>query len=350
MDTKECIVCGKLFELERDKNNKLKQRKTCSNKCAKELNKINRMKQYSNDIKQRENNFINKFNVKFAERFEYVSDYVNCESIITCRCLMCGNIKTVGAQCVRKNNTTVIVCENCKQINLKDKEEEKRLIHEENIQKLNEQRIVRAKERWTKRLISLVKHCSQCGKLINNHERDMRIINIIFNEMEIRNITISELAARLGVSKTSIYRWREGIAKPKQIYIDTISDMLGQSLGKITNDFRNEFCSIQCQKKYSNKKHADHRRKTIKANGKVDWSITLKKLVKRDNNICHICGHAVNMKSHYNSDFYGSIDHVIPLSKGGTHSWDNVKLAHRKCNCEKRDNLIAPSDVFSACV
>ncbi|MDT2396282.1 HNH endonuclease [Enterococcus avium] len=34
------------------------------------------------------------------------------------------------------------------------------------------------------------------------------------------------------------------------------------------------------------------------------------------------------------------MDHVIPISKGGTHSWDNVRLAHRHCNAIKRDALL----------
>ena len=37
---------------------------------------------------------------------------------------------------------------------------------------------------------------------------------------------------------------------------------------------------------------------------------------------------------------YPSIDHVIPLSKGGTHSWDNVKLAHFSCNSAKGASLV----------
>ncbi|WP_210434349.1 HNH endonuclease [Virgibacillus sp. SK37] len=39
-------------------------------------------------------------------------------------------------------------------------------------------------------------------------------------------------------------------------------------------------------------------------------------------------------------DDYPSIEHVIPISKGGTHTWDNVKLAHRKCNNLKSDKVI----------
>ena len=38
-------------------------------------------------------------------------------------------------------------------------------------------------------------------------------------------------------------------------------------------------------------------------------------------------------------NWYPSIDHVIPVSKGGRHSWDNVKLAHRLCNTVKSNKL-----------
>ena len=38
-------------------------------------------------------------------------------------------------------------------------------------------------------------------------------------------------------------------------------------------------------------------------------------------------------------DNYPSRDHVVPLAKGGTHTWDNVKLAHFRCNTLKRDNM-----------
>lgn len=37
---------------------------------------------------------------------------------------------------------------------------------------------------------------------------------------------------------------------------------------------------------------------------------------------------------------YPSIDHVFPLSKGGLHSWDNVKLAHHYCNTIKSDKVV----------
>ena len=34
---------------------------------------------------------------------------------------------------------------------------------------------------------------------------------------------------------------------------------------------------------------------------------------------------------------YPTVDHIVPLSKGGTHTWNNVQLAHMACNSGKCD-------------
>ena len=78
----------------------------------------------------------------------------------------------------------------------------------------------------------------------------------------------------------------------------------------------------------------------------VDNDITLHDLFVRDGGKCHICGGDCdwNDRSTKNNRFvagkyYPTIDHVVPLSKGGTHSWNNVKLAHFSCNSAKGDKL-----------
>lgn len=35
-----------------------------------------------------------------------------------------------------------------------------------------------------------------------------------------------------------------------------------------------------------------------------------------------------------------TVDHVVPRSRGGTHTWDNVVAACRRCNGVKRDRLV----------
>ncbi len=54
--------------------------------------------------------------------------------------------------------------------------------------------------------------------------------------------------------------------------------------------------------------------------------ITRRNILQRDNHYCQYCGHK-------NEDL--SIDHVIPRSRGGAHSWDNVITACVPCNVTK---------------
>jgi 5-methylcytosine-specific restriction endonuclease McrA len=34
-----------------------------------------------------------------------------------------------------------------------------------------------------------------------------------------------------------------------------------------------------------------------------------------------------------------TVDHYVPINKGGTHTWDNIVPACRKCNSSKGDKL-----------
>lgn len=99
-------------------------------------------------------------------------------------------------------------------------------------------------------------------------------------------------------------------------------------------------CSDECSRKRAN----NRKDRRLKKCDVVDYSITLTKLIKRDKGMCHICGQRVDMKADGNSSWYGSIDHVKPISKGGDHTWDNVKLAHRHCNTAKSDNILYETD------
>ena len=109
-----------------------------------------------------------------------------------------------------------------------------------------------------------------------------------------------------------------------------------------------KFCSRLCADRYANKSKRDKRERNIK-DVTVDNDITLEKLYKRDKGICWLCGTKCNKKDYVVTDAtiicgnsYPSIDHVIPLSKGGRHSWDNIKLAHRLCNSIKSNKITAP--------
>lgn len=59
---------------------------------------------------------------------------------------------------------------------------------------------------------------------------------------------------------------------------------------------------------------------------------TLREIAERDGWKCHLCGdHVEDVEYDYRpSD--PTLDHLIPVSEGGTHTRDNVRLAHMICN------------------
>lgn len=96
---------------------------------------------------------------------------------------------------------------------------------------------------------------------------------------------------------------------------------------------RSSVCSDECQHKLASHYWAmkkDARRR--KAQTKETKTITLPKLFERDGGICWICGEPCDITAHYNANNYPSVDHLIPISKGGKDEWANIKLAHRICN------------------
>jgi 5-methylcytosine-specific restriction endonuclease McrA len=54
--------------------------------------------------------------------------------------------------------------------------------------------------------------------------------------------------------------------------------------------------------------------------------LTRRAVFARDLGTCQYCGAAAE-----------NLDHVIPRSRGGLHTWDNVVASCRKCNARKED-------------
>lgn len=83
------------------------------------------------------------------------------------------------------------------------------------------------------------------------------------------------------------------------------------------------------------------RSERIKAGEMQD--IDLGELIERDRGICHICGGKVDKRGKFGKrgakrgdmTNYPTVDHVVPISRGGSHTWNNVKLAHLSCNAKK---------------
>lgn len=61
-----------------------------------------------------------------------------------------------------------------------------------------------------------------------------------------------------------------------------------------------------------------------------ELSPTRKNILRRDNHTCQYCSVKLNSEN-------STIDHVLPRSRGGKHTWDNVVACCLKCNRQKGD-------------
>lgn len=59
----------------------------------------------------------------------------------------------------------------------------------------------------------------------------------------------------------------------------------------------------------------------------------------RDRWICQLCDEPVDKDLPRPAPMCKSLDHKIPISKGGDHSRENTQLAHLRCNIRKGDTV-----------
>lgn len=63
--------------------------------------------------------------------------------------------------------------------------------------------------------------------------------------------------------------------------------------------------------------------------------VSRREVFRRDQHRCQYCGSPKRL----------TLDHVIPRSKGGTHTWDNVVAACERCNTTKGDRLLPDTNL-----
>jgi hypothetical protein len=69
-----------------------------------------------------------------------------------------------------------------------------------------------------------------------------------------------------------------------------------------------------------------------------DGTVQISVLKERDGACCYLCGLEMSFKRFNRGEYNprrASIDHVVPLARGGAHTLDNVKLACLRCNISK---------------
>ena len=81
------------------------------------------------------------------------------------------------------------------------------------------------------------------------------------------------------------------------------------------------------------RKRAQASRRARVQGARVEY-VNFERVAKRDRLRCHICKRKVRLAEL-------NFDHVIPLAKGGAHCEANLAVAHRRCNFQKHDKVLA---------
>lgn len=241
-----------------------------------------------------------------SQGFDYLGGYENKKSVLTIRCRTCGDILNRKVDSIRHKDDRV-TCFNCQHLQTLEREAQK---------KAERARIKaeRGAERLANNPLGLSAYQLERSKVLD----DPHVCKVC--------------------GKT--YTMREYI-KSAGIKYKRVSG----------------YCSAECKRLTKRQRERERRKNGKHENGKHysrarklglprERGITLKKLIDRDGLQCHICGLICVYDGDGKGDLYPSIDHLLPIARGGGHTWDNVRIAHRRCNSVKADRVLASNGTY----
>jgi hypothetical protein len=92
---------------------------------------------------------------------------------------------------------------------------------------------------------------------------------------------------------------------------------------------RLKYCSARCQQV------SNWRRKKARRRGATGILPATPEIYLRDGGICQICKKRVPRHRKFPHPQFATLDHIVPITKGGTNDAVNIQLAHFRCNTAK---------------
>lgn len=105
---------------------------------------------------------------------------------------------------------------------------------------------------------------------------------------------------------------------------------------------RGKFCSLTCRSSVTKihasrlaGKIASEKRRRARKRGADAECFSEIEIYERDNWRCGICGTKVDRRLAFPHKMSASLDHIVPLAAGGSHTRRNVQCSHWLCNSRK---------------
>ena len=185
--------------------------------------------------------------------------------------------------------------------------------------------------------------CKNCGAVLHKS-----FVSVRHGKATCENCAHIESVKRKAhekLIKTQKKEWEKAVKRKAKQLSFAVCECCG-SLFFPTSGCNKKYCSAECADKHHNSTKKDRRMRKL-STVMVDKDITLKDLFKRDGGVCAICGKRCRWDAKEERadgtivtyKDYPSVDHIVPLSKGGKHAWNNVQLACRSCNSRKGDRF-----------
>lgn len=108
-------------------------------------------------------------------------------------------------------------------------------------------------------------------------------------------------------------------------------------------EFSESMTDEQREKRRASQRRSNVKRRAAKAGATELESFDRVEIYERDGWVCGICRESVDRELAYPDLMSASLDHIVPLALGGSHTRDNVQCAHFICNATKGARPVAVS-------
>ena len=93
-----------------------------------------------------------------------------------------------------------------------------------------------------------------------------------------------------------------------------------------------KFCSAECNSR------AHQLKRKLRTRGGGNTGFVRAEIAGRDGFTCGICAEPVDMVLAYPDPGFASLDHILPVSHGGSSEPENLRLTHLLCNVTRRNS------------